>query len=74
MSITIIGSGKVGASVALNCSMKELDDILLLDVVKGLPQGEAMDINHLLSERGIDCKVRGSNDYAEMTGSNFVAW
>jgi malate dehydrogenase len=72
MSITIIGSGKVGASVALNCSMKELDDILLLDVVKGLPQGEAMDINHLLSERGIDCKVRGSNDYAEMTGSNFV--
>jgi malate dehydrogenase len=72
MSITIIGSGKVGASVALNCSMEELDDILLLDVVKGLPQGEAMDINHLLSERGIDCKVRGSNDYAEMTGSNFV--
>jgi malate dehydrogenase len=72
MSITIIGSGKVGASVALNCSMKELDDILLLDVVKGLPQGEAMDINHLLSERGIDCKVRGSNDYAEMTGSKFV--
>ena len=72
MSITIIGSGKVGASVALNCSMEELDDILLLDVVKGLPQGEAMDINHILSERGIDCKVRGSNDYAEMTGSNFV--
>jgi len=72
MSITIIGSGKVGASVALNCSMKELDDILLLDVVKGLPQGEAMDINHLLSERGIDCKVRGSNDYAEMIGSKFV--
>jgi malate dehydrogenase len=72
MSITIIGSGKVGASVALNCSMKELDDILLLDVVKGLPQGEAMDINHLLSERGIDCKVLGSNDYAEMTGSKFV--
>jgi malate dehydrogenase len=72
MSITIIGSGKVGASVALNCSMKELDDILLLDVVTGLPQGEAMDINHLLSERGIDCKVRGSNDYAEMTGSKFV--
>ncbi|HJY10036.1 MAG TPA: malate dehydrogenase, partial [Nitrososphaeraceae archaeon] len=46
MTITIIGSGKVGASAALSCGLRELDDVLLLDVVQGLPQGEAMDINH----------------------------
>ena len=41
MTITIIGSGKVGASGALNCGLRELDDVLLLDIVQGLPQGEA---------------------------------
>ena len=52
MTITVIGSGKVGASAALNCGLRELDnDVLLLDIVQGLPQGEAMDINHQLSER-----------------------
>ena len=72
MTITIIGSGKVGASAALNCGLRELDDVLLLDIVEGLPQGEAMDINHQLSERGIDCYIRGSNDYHEMHGSEIV--
>jgi malate dehydrogenase len=72
MTITIIGSGKVGASVALNCALRELDDILLLDIIKGLPQGEALDINNQLSERGIDCKVSGSNTYEDMKGSDFV--
>jgi len=72
MTITIIGSGRVGASAALNCGLRELDDVLLLDIVQGLPQGEAMDINHHLSERGIDCYVKGSNDYHDMQGSEIV--
>ncbi len=71
--ITIIGSGKVGGSAALFSALKRLDDqILLLDVVNGLPQGEAMDINHMLSEQGIDVEVKGSNDYADMKGSDIV--
>src|ERR671922_3108764 len=73
MTITIIGSGKVGAAAALNCGLRELDsDLLLLDIVHGLPQGEAMDINHQLSERGLDCIVRGSNNYEEMRNSEFI--
>jgi malate dehydrogenase len=72
MTITIIGAGKVGAYAALNCGLRELDDILLLDIVKGLPQGEAMDINHQLSERGSDCIIRGSNNYEDMIGSEIV--
>lgn len=71
--ITIIGSGKVGGDAALFSALKKLDDeILLLDVVKGLPQGEAMDLNHMLSEQGIDVTIRGSNDYSDMRGSKVV--
>jgi len=71
--ITIIGSGKVGGDAALFSALKRLDDqILLLDVVNGLPQGEAMDINHMLSEQGIDVEVTGSNNFADMKGSNIV--
>ena len=71
--ITIIGSGKVGGAAALFSALKRLDDqILLLDIVEGLPQGEAMDINHMLSEQGVDVEVRGSNDYSEMRGSDII--
>ena len=71
--ITIIGSGKVGAAAALFTALKNLDDqILLLDIIKGLPQGEAMDVNHMLSEKGIDVEVKGSNDYSDMQGSKIV--
>jgi len=71
--ITIIGSGKVGGDAALFSALKRLDDqILLLDVAEGLPQGEAMDINHMLAEQGIDVEVKGSNNFADMKGSNIV--
>ena len=71
--ITIIGSGKVGGDAALFSALKKLDEkILLLDVAEGLPQGEAMDINHMLSEQGIDVEIKGSNDFADMKGSDIV--
>jgi len=71
--ITIIGSGKVGGAAALFTALRKVtDEILLLDVVQGLPQGEAMDINHMLAEKGIDVNVRGSNDFSEMKGSDIV--
>jgi len=71
--ITIIGSGKVGGDAALFSALKKLDEqILLLDVAEGLPQGEAMDISHMLSEQGIDVEVKGSNNFADMKGSNIV--
>jgi malate dehydrogenase len=71
--ITIVGSGKVGAAAALFTALKKVDEqILLLDIVKGLPQGEAMDLNHMLSEMGIDVEIRGSNDYSEMKNSKIV--
>jgi len=71
--ITIIGSGKVGGAAALFTALRKVtDEILLLDIIQGLPQGEAMDLNHMLSEKGIDVNIRGSNDYSEMKGSDIV--
>ena len=72
MNITVIVSGRVGASAALNACLRNLGDVLLFDIVKGLPQGEALDINHQLSELGIDCRVRGSNEYDDMRGSDII--
>ena len=63
----------MGGDAALFTALKRLDDrVLLLDIAEGLPQGEAMDISHALSELGIDVEVRGSNDYADMRGSDIV--
>ena len=71
--ITIVGAGKVGGAAALFSALGKLsNEILLLDIVQGLPQGEAMDLNHMLSEQGIDVTIRGSNDYSEMKGSDIV--
>ena len=73
MTISIIGSGKVGASIALNCGLRELDSkINLVDIIEGLPQGEAMDINHQLSEKGLDSYIEGSNDYGKLKNSSIV--
>lgn len=71
--LTIVGSGKVGGDAALFSALRGADEkILLLDIVEGLPQGEAMDISHALSEQGIDVEVTGSNDYSDMRGSDIV--
>jgi len=71
--ITIVGAGKVGGAAALFTALRKLsEEILLLDIVQGLPQGEAMDLNHMLSEQGIDVNIRGSNDYSEMKGSDII--
>lgn len=73
MAISIIGSGKVGASAALNCAIRDLDSpINLIDIIEGLPQGEALDINHQLSEQGLDCTVQGSNDFTQVKNSDIV--
>lgn len=70
--IAIIGSGRVGTSIALQLISRELDDVTLVDIVKGLPQGEALDLGHTASEMGSDVSIAGSNDYADIKGANLV--
>lgn len=70
--ITIVGAGRVGTAAALYITYEELDDVLLIDVVPGRPQGEALDLAHALSILGKSVRVRGSNDFRDMSGSDLV--
>lgn len=71
--ITIIGSGRVGTAAAAIMGVMKVDTkILLIDIVKGLPQGEALDLNHMSSILGLDVEYEGSNEYKDMAGSDLV--
>ncbi len=68
----MVGSGKVGTSAALHIALKELDDITLIDIVEGLPQGEAIDLSNMCAILGLDVTIKGTNDFSEMRGSDLV--
>jgi malate dehydrogenase len=70
--ISIIGTGKLGAAVALQTATRELGDIRLIDIIKGLPEGEALDLSQMVSEQGVDVDIAGSNDYKDIAGSDLV--
>ena len=70
--VTIVGGGNVGAMTALYVSEKEVADVFLLDVVDGMPQGKALDIFEGTPVRGVDTRIRGSNDFEELRGSDVV--
>jgi len=70
--ISIIGAGMVGAQAACLATVKELSDILLIDVVEGMPQGKALDLSHAAPLLGADIRVVGSNDFAAIKGSAIV--
>lgn len=70
--ITIIGAGNVGATCAHWAASKELGDIVLIDVVEGVPQGKALDLMEAAPIEGYDCKIIGTNDYADTAGSDLI--
>lgn len=70
--ITIVGAGNVGATVAHWAAAKELGDIVLVDVIDGLPQGKALDLWEAGPLEGFDCRLIGTNDYRETADSNVV--
>jgi len=70
--IALVGAGQVGGTIALLAGLKELGDIVLLDVVEGVPQGKALDIVQGSTIEGYDAVIEGTNDYAAMTGADVV--
>jgi malate dehydrogenase len=70
--IALIGAGQVGGTIALLAGLKELGDIVLFDVVEGMPQGKALDIVQGSTIEGYDAAIRGSNNYADMAGADLV--
>jgi len=70
--ITVVGAGNVGASVAQYAVEKELGDVVLVDVVDGIPQGKALDLLQAGPIHRYDSMVTGSNGYDETAGSDVV--
>ena len=70
--VTVIGAGNVGAAVAQYLAEDNLCDIMLIDVIEGMPQGKALDLVQAGPIRGYDVTIKGSNDFADMRGSDIV--
>ncbi len=70
--ISIIGAGFVGATAAHWCAVKELGDVVLVDIVEGMPQGKALDLLEAGPVEGYDLKIVGSNDYEDTANSDVV--
>jgi malate dehydrogenase len=70
--VTIVGAGNVGATAAHWIASKELADVVLIDVVEGVPQGKALDLLEAMPIEKRDCQIIGTNDYADTADSDIV--
>jgi malate dehydrogenase len=70
--IALVGAGNIGGTLALLAGMKNLGDVVLVDIVKGVPQGKGLDIAQASPIEGFDADVSGSQDYSALKGANVV--
>ena len=70
--ISVIGAGNVGATTALMLAQQELGDVVLVDIVEGMPQGKALDMMEMNPVYGYDVNITGTNGYEETAGSDVV--
>src|SRR5258706_12288685 len=70
--VTVIGAGNVGATTAQRIAEAGLADVVLIDIVEGLPQGKGLDLAEAAPVVGHDARVIGTNDYADTAGSDIV--
>lgn len=68
--VALIGAGQIGGTLALLCGQRNLGDVVLFDVVEGMPQGKALDLAHLAPVFGLDFKVTGTNNIADIAGAD----
>ena len=70
--IALIGAGNIGGTLAHLAALKGLGDIVLFDVVEGVPQGKALDLSQCAPVEGFDARITGSNDYADIAGADVI--
>jgi malate dehydrogenase len=70
--IALIGAGNIGGTLAHLAAQKELGDIVLFDIMEGVPQGKALDLSQCGPVEGFDAKLTGTNDYADIAGADVV--
>tara|TARA_Y100001970_G_scaffold1823_1_gene2144 strand:- start:1474 stop:2397 length:924 start_codon:yes stop_codon:yes gene_type:complete len=70
--VTVVGAGNVGATAAQRIVEKQLADVVLIDIVEGLPQGKALDMMQSAATEGFDTSIIGTNNYDDTAGSDVV--
>jgi len=70
--IALVGAGNIGGTLAHLAASKELGDVVLFDVVEGVPQGKALDLAQCGPVEGFDVALKGSNDYADIAGADVI--
>jgi malate dehydrogenase len=70
--VSIVGAGNVGATAAHWIAAKELADVVLIDIMEGVPQGKALDLLQAMPVEKRDCNIIGTNDYADTANSDIV--
>ncbi len=70
--VTVVGAGNVGATTAQRIAEAGLADVVLVDIVEGLPQGKALDLAEAAPVMAHDARITGTNDYADTAGSDIV--
>jgi malate dehydrogenase len=70
--VTIVGSGNVGATLAQRLVDRELADVVMIDILEGIPQGKGLDMLEAGPIEGYDCSVIGTNDYKDTANSDIV--
>jgi malate dehydrogenase len=70
--IALIGGGQIGGTLAHLVGLKELGDVILFDIVEGLPQGKTLDLAQSGPIEGFDAKLKGTNSYADIKGADVV--
>jgi malate dehydrogenase len=70
--IALIGAGMIGGTLAHLIGLKELGDVVIFDIVEGMPQGKALDIAQSSPVDDFDCNLRGTNDYVDIRGADVV--
>ena len=70
--IALIGAGQIGGTLAHLISLKELGDVVIFDIVDGLPQGKALDLSESSPVEGFDAHVSGANDYSAIEGADVI--
>src|SRR5579859_4793050 len=70
--VTIVGAGQVGATTALRVAQRDYADVVLVDIVEGLPQGKGLDMLEAGPVDGYDTLITGTNGYDETAGSDLV--
>src|SRR5438270_11420281 len=70
--ITVVGAGNVGATTAQRLAERDYADVVLVDIVEGMPQGKALDLNQSGPVVGYEANMIGANGYEETAGSEIV--